>query len=725
MAELNNMQEQIVNHTEGPVIVLAGAGSGKTRVLTYRIANIVKNSLAYPNQILAITFTNKAAEEMRIRLNAMNIEAEKIWAQTFHSFCAKVLRYEASAVVGYNEKFTIYDEIDKKNVVKKILKVLKLEEEKYLNDALNRISQYKSRNISLQDYALEFSYLPDLNIIISILRNYEISLKNNNAMDFDDLLSKCLEVFKNNPDILAKWQNRFKYILIDEFQDTNPVQYEIVYLLSKNHKNIFAVGDEDQSIYSWRGASLDNIKHFMHDFPSYTLYKLEQNYRSSKNIIDCANIIIKKNANRIDKTLWTEKDKGAEIQFSRRYNDVDEAKYVVQEIYRLTHDLGYKNSDIAVLMRLNALTRSFEEQFLSYNIPYQIFGGVKFYERSEIKNILAYLKLLVNPRDDESFYRVINYPKRGIGEVAIKKLQAQYGTFHLMQSVLDLPDDSKEFAKFIPFKNMFISMQKKLSTMKITDFVEYLILVLNLRDEYKAENDEDSNRWYNIQELIRSIQQFEKLNEDATVVKYLQQVSLTTDLDAYEESNDKVILATVHSAKGLEFKCVFIVGLEDKYFPIIRADTDSSKIEEERRLMYVAITRAKERLFLTYASQRYMYGKYNISMPSRFLNDLGLNKPTQPTQSYERKSFGKVVGYGTAINSVFTNGYTPTSNKPSQISQNSVSSDLQVGDKVSHVKFGVGTITQYDKSSDILMVNFEGFGNKLLSAKFAPIHKVN
>ena len=452
---LNSVQTKIINHTEGSVLVLAGAGSGKTSVLTHRIANILTSYKAMPHQILAITFTNKAASEMRSRLFNMGCPAMQIWAQTFHSFCARVLRTEADKLEGYDKNFSIYDEADKKLVIKKILKSKDLKEDSYINILMHDISTYKNKNLSIDDYASRYAYKPNVSEIVDIMRQYEIVMKQNNALDFDDLLYKTLYLLNTNEEVKLKYQKQFKYILIDEFQDTNKVQYELVKLLAGFYKNIFAVGDEDQSIYSWRGANVENIQKFLNDFENATLYKLEQNYRSTKNIIDCANKVIKHNVNRIDKTLFTDNPQGVRVEYQSKYTDKEEAEYVVQQIYTLTHSLGYEYKQIAILMRLNALTRSFEDKLLSYDIPYQIFGGLKFYERAEIKNVLAYLKLLVNIKDNESFNRIVNFPKRNLGEVSVGKLMSISEGKSLMEAVLSLTDkqlEDKTFSKFYGFK---------------------------------------------------------------------------------------------------------------------------------------------------------------------------------------------------------------------------------------------------------------------------------
>lgn len=739
---LNDMQQKIVNHTEGAVLVLAGAGSGKTSVLTHRIAHILNQSLAFPSEILAITFTNKAAGEMRSRLEYLCKDAGFIWAQTFHSFCSRVLRQEAAFLEGYNDRFSIYDETDKKMVIKKILKSKELQEDDYLNYTANHISHCKNRNLTIEDYCTVNSALENIEKLQEIMLEYEKIMRESNAMDFDDLLLKALWLLQNKREVSEKYQHKFKYILADEFQDTNRVQYELIKILSAGHGNVFAVGDEDQSIYSWRGASIDNIKKFLNDFPNATLYKLEQNYRSTKNILDIANKIIKHNENRIDKTLFTENDTGVRVEYVNKFQDREEAEYVVQQIYTLTRNYGYNYNDIAVLMRLNALTRSFEERLLSYNIPYRVFGGLKFYERAEIKNVLAYLKLIVNPRDEESFQRIINFPKRSIGAVALSKLKEISDGRSMFESVMELSDFSdKTLSKFQGFKLLMEDLKEKADTLPVSELTEHLIKTLNLQQVYDTEKVEDESRMSNLSELIASMQEFERENQ-GSLLDYLQNVSLTTDLDTYSSEEKTVTLATVHSAKGLEFKVVFVIGLEERYFPIIREDTDDNSIEEERRLMYVAVTRAKERLYLTNAGNRYMYGRSNYTTPSRFLKEIDLIKektvsqqndnfsqentehqPRENTSPYasRQKSNDQYVK-GTF--SQYSSGTVRTTVRHSSLKTNDNIEDLRVGSKVEHTKFGVGTVKEYDKNNDYLVVNFDGFGNKILSPKFAPIKTV-
>jgi DNA helicase-2/ATP-dependent DNA helicase PcrA len=716
--QLNEVQQKIVNHTEGAVMVLAGAGSGKTRVLTHRIAHIIKSGLASPYEVLAITFTNKAANEIKQRLFDMGLPSLSIWAMTFHSMCCRILRSEASHLSGYTTNFSIYDEQDKKNTIKKILKENNLKDDDYLADVCDRLSQYKISNITLDEYKKTCCFSQHDNMCFEIMQKYEERLQQNNSMDFDDLINKTLMLLKNDEYVRDKYQHQFRYILVDEFQDTNETQYNLVKILGAYHQNVFAVGDEDQSIYSWRGASIDNIKRFLKDFSGATLYKLEQNYRSTKTIIASANKIIKNNQNRIDKTLFTENETGSMVVYNKCYTDREEAEFVVKTISGLVASGKYNYSDIAILMRLNALSRNFEEKLMNYNVPYKMFGGQKFYERAEIKNVMAYLKLIVNPRDDESFYRIVNLPKRGIGDGAIQKLRETCFGASLLDGVLMLPNSTVgALSKFVPFKALIQDLKSKQNELELYDYVNYVVEKSGILSAYATDSEEDYNRKLNISEFLQNVKQFAHENQNKTLADFLQTVSLTADIDSYEEDNNNVVLATVHSVKGLEFKVVFIVGLEEKYFPISRMNSTDEDMEEERRLMYVAVTRAKEKLFLTCSKSRYMYGKQNFSVVSRFVKELGYENKTytqdaestsQPEKEQRPKLFGSISSF---------------MHKVSETKKQSAG-EYMIGDRVSHAKFGVGYIVKIDASTNSVSINFDNFGQKTLCLDFAPIKKI-
>ena len=719
---LNEVQQKIVCETEGPIMVLAGAGSGKTRVLTHRIAHILSSGLANAFEILAITFTNKAANEIKNRLFLMGIPCMDVWAMTFHSMCCRILRTEANYLMGYTSSFSIFDEQDKKSVIKKILKEDNLKEDSLASEVSDKISKYKMSNMTLEEYGRLTCFTGHDKVVFEIIKKYENRMRAENAMDFDDLINKTLYLLKTNPIVREKYQHQFRYILVDEFQDTNETQYELVKILGGYHKNVFAVGDEDQSIYSWRGASIDNIKRFLNDFDGAKLFKLEQNYRSTKNIIQKANQIIKNNKNRIDKTLFTENEVGNTVVFNKTYSDGEEADYVTKTIIGLVADKGYKYSDIAVLMRLNALTRNFEEKFVAYDIPYKIFGGLKFYERAEIKNVMAYLKILINPSDEESFLRIINFPKRGIGEGAIEKLRAiSYGQ-NLFATVLSLDDsETGVLSKFIPFKKLMLDFLSKIDQMELFDFVKYVVDQTRILDEYTNETDEEINKKLNISELLQNINNYQKDNPDKTIVDFLQTVALSTDIDGYEEKLNTVTLATVHSVKGLEFKVVFVIGLEERYFPIIRLDSNEDDMEEERRLMYVAITRAMERLYLTSSKKRYIYGKENYSQVSRFIKELGFENG-QSAFGHDRESNEDSYGYLHKTSKTYSFGTSIANFMHKTFSSQKQS--YAIGDRIFHTRFGVGYITLISQDGKTATIDFESFGNKTLSLEFAPIKKL-
>ena len=712
---LNEIQQKIVEHTEGPVMVLAGAGSGKTRVLTHRIAYILENHLANYTEILAITFTNKAANEIKQRLYDMGLPRVPVWAMTFHSMCCKILRKEAHYLDGYDSNFTIYDEQDKKSVIKRILKEKNLKDDDLLNQVSDKLSTLKMSNMTIDEYKKYACYTENDYTVFEVMQNYIDRLKQDNAMDFDDLINNTLFLLKNFEEVRTKYQLQFRYILVDEFQDTNQTQYELVKILGAYHKNVFAVGDEDQSIYSWRGASIDNIKRFLNDFQNSTLYKLEQNYRSTKTIIENANKIIKNNQNRIDKTLFTENEAGATVVYNKCNTDRDEAEFVSTTILGLVRSKGYNFNDIAVLLRLNALTRNFEEKFVNYNIPYKIFGGVKFFERAEIKNVMAYLRLIINKQDEESFSRVINFPKRGIGDGAIEQLKASGYGASLLDMVYSLDENvSGTLAKFLPFKHLMRDFEQKSTELELYDFVCYVVKETKILEQYDSGSDEDYNRKLNIGEFLQNVKNYSVENPDKTLVDYLQTISLSTDIDGYVEEDQSVALATVHSVKGLEFKVVFVVGLEEKYFPIVRLEDDDFDLEEERRLMYVAITRAKERLYLSCARSRYMYGKQNFSKVSRFVKELGFEQPIE-NQSYQSQYESSKIhktNFGGSLNSFMHTNL-----------QKSSTESYVVGDRVFHPKFGVGYVVNIQDTKTIT-IDFDNFGNKVLSLDFAPIKKL-
>jgi DNA helicase-2/ATP-dependent DNA helicase PcrA len=753
---LNQEQKKAVECIYGAVLVVAGAGSGKTRVLTYRVAYLISKGVN-PHKILAITFTNKAAKEMKDRIAKMVENSQDIWISTFHAMCAKILRQHISRIDGYDSKFTIYADDDKEKVVKKLLENLTLEDkekDEFKKHVLFHISNFKNSYLSVEEYLMNFAFQKGIDEIVKLVVKYNEELKKSNALDFDDLLYKTLDLFKACPDVLSYYANRFEYIHIDEFQDTNKVQYELAKMLASVHHNIFIVGDEDQCIYTWRGADPTNISAFQQDFiinfKPVEVFKLEQNYRSTTQILEAANKLISKNHIRIPKELWTNKTGGVKITKYSAYDQKEEASFVANSIGGLIES-GYKYSDIAVLMRLNALTFPFEELFLSYNMPYAIFGGFKFFDRIEIKNIIAYLRLLVNNKDNEAFLRIINFPKRGLGNSAISEingLASKFG-FSPYEAVLNaqsLGGMSKSLSnKIMSVSQIFADLNNALNGMPLNKFVSYLLTRTGIENEYVENTEENINRKMNINSFVQHISDYIKNNPEATLSDYLQSVMLISDIDSMGEGekSNSITVATVHSVKGLEFKVVFVIGLEEKIFPIKRVDSSDDDMEEERRLMYVAITRTKERLYLTYAKSRFLYGKRDFTIPSRFLSEAGLeNKPdSAPQEVYSEHSYNSDWNRNpSSQNSYYkNNNYGYSSSKKYKESSNSNMQKMfeakssaehdylgfVVGVKVLHPKFGVGEIIDISaiNTTKDISIKFNLIGVKKLSID-APIQLI-
>ena len=623
MEQLNEEQIKPVLQTEGAVLVLAGAGSGKTRVLTSRIAYLVEEKGVPADAILAITFTNKAANEMKERLSKI-VDISRSWVCTIHSMCVRILRMYASEA-GISSNFSIYSETERNNIVKKSFQECDYDDEKLLKNIKWHIANAKMLGFDPERYAEEYAGEREIDDIVKVYARYQKHLRENNALDFDDLLNETRNLLSKNKEAREYLGGRFRYILVDEFQDTNAVQYEIVSLLARVHGNLFAVGDDDQSIYGWRGAKIENILHFEKDFKGAKVFKLERNYRSTKNILKLANTVIRNNGNRKDKTLWTENDEGAPAKVHEADEESGEARYIAHTIAGLLRQ-GYRYSDFAVLMRLNALTRSFEQEFTGDGIPYKVFGGFKFFERKEIKDLLAYLRLINNPFDSEAVTRIINFPKRGIGAKTVEALQnyAYENELSVYDSLLDLDEIGFTGAtrqKLVDFRDMVKKWIVDSQGLPVNELVKEIIADTRMREAYADESDESINKRANIDEFVNSVEEYSRLNPEASLTDYLNQVTLSSDTDDMDDGN-YVTLATVHSVKGLEFKCVFICGLEENILPVSRAVDNDDDMEEERRLMYVAITRAKERLYLTRSKSRYLYGKREPTMRSRFLKEL-------------------------------------------------------------------------------------------------------
>lgn len=647
---LNEEQLAPLKCTEGAVLVTAGAGSGKTRLLTHRVAYLIDELGVNPYEIIAITFTNKAAAEMAARIGQMVKGAERVWISTFHSMCAKILRMEISHLPPFTRDFSIYSESDSDKAIKDILAQSGINDDKIKKSVMYHLSNWKNGTQDLREYILTHEDENGIDKIGKFMSAYQEKLKKNNALDFDDLIAKTVELFKTCPEVLSYYANRFRYIHVDEFQDTNLIQYALVRMLASVHGNVFVVGDEDQCIYSWRGANFQNIFNFKKDFLGAQVFKLQRNYRSSPEIINVANNVIKNNTTRLNKNMWTNKPSGQKPSLFNAYDERDEALYVAKNIQKLINE-GYNYDEMAVLMRINALSRSFEEAFLSYNIPHRIYGGFKFYERVEIRNVIGYLRLFTNPKDDVSFSRIINFPKRGIGDGTIAKLAEIDLSKSLLENCLSgrLQENNAMAKKFEPFINGYQRVENWQGG-KLSEFVEEVIKAFGIRGAYNPKEEEDVNRLLNIEQFVSSVKEYEALNPEATLNDYLENITLSSENDEIGQGG-AVTIATVHAVKGLEFKVVFVVGLEEGVFPISRSFNSTSDLEEERRLMYVALTRAEERLYLSHTSRRYMYGGSQYQTPSRFCRELGiltLEEVKKPENSFSRNnSYGgyKSSGY--------------------------------------------------------------------------------
>ena len=623
LEQLNDEQIKPVLQTEGPVLVLAGAGSGKTRVLTSRIAYLVDELGVPADAILSITFTNKAANEMKERLGKI-VDVSRSWVCTIHSMCVRILRMYPEEV-GISPNFSIYSEVERNNIIKKSFQECDFDDEKLLKNIKWHIANAKMLGFDPERYAEEYAGEREIDQIVKVYARYQKHLRENNALDFDDLLNETRNLLRKYKEVREYLGGRFRYILVDEFQDTNEVQYEIVKLLASVHGNLFVVGDDDQSIYGWRGAKIENILHFEKDFKGAHVFKLERNYRSTKNILKLANTVIKNNGKRKSKVLWTENEEGSPAKVHEADEESGEARFIAHTIAGLIRQ-GYSFSDFAILMRLNALTRAFEQEFTGDGIPYKVFGGFKFFERKEIKDLLAYLRLINNPFDSEAAVRIINFPKRGIGAKTVETLQNY--AYETELSVYDALIDIDEIGfnagtrqKLVEFRDLIKTWIIDSQDMPVNELVKKIVDDTHMREAYADDSDESINKRANIEEFINSVEEYSRLNPDATLTDYLNQVTLSSDTDDMDDGN-YVTLATVHSVKGLEFKCVFICGLEENILPVSRAVENDDDMDEERRLMYVAITRAKERLYLTRSKSRYLYGKREPTARSRFLKEL-------------------------------------------------------------------------------------------------------
>jgi DNA helicase-2/ATP-dependent DNA helicase PcrA len=725
-ANLNDPQREAVGHTEGPLLILAGAGSGKTRVLTHRIANLLIHGVQ-PWQILAVTFTNKAAQEMRERVEAIiGPASSQVWVSTFHTACVRILRQEIG-YLGYNKNFVIFDSQDQQTLIKNVLKELNLSDKNYHPKALAAsISAAKNELQGPADYQRKAADFWS-NAVAEVYQVYQKKLRSNNGLDFDDLIMYTVNLFREFPAVLDKYQERFRYILIDEYQDTNHAQYTLVNLLAAKYRNLCVVGDDDQSIYSFRSADIRNILEFERDFPEVTVIKLEQNYRSTKNILEAANEVIKNNRERKTKRLWTENREGDKLRLYPASDERDEARFVVDEIRRLMATEGRKPNDFALLYRTNAQSRSFEEIMIQYGMPYRVIGGFRFYERKEIKDTLSYLRLVYNPQDKVSLSRIINVPKRGIGDAGFERFLffLEDNNYTILEGFANLnmiPSLTTRAIKPLQeFHRLLEGWLKAKDHKSVTELTELILKESGYIQELRNEGTiEAQGRLENLEEFLALTVEFEKNSDDRSLAAFLETVALVADVDNYEAEADSVVLMTLHSAKGLEFPVVFLVGFEEGLFPHNRSLMEPKELEEERRLCYVGITRARQLLYVTYANLRTIYGSCNSSIPSRFLMEF-------PKET--------IINLRTALNENRQRTFaTPHGKQPDtrigrpEVNQTHKSDpdDIRPGCKVSHPKWGVGTIISKEGSGADAQVKvaFAGLGIKSLILGYANLEKV-
>lgn len=761
---LNEPQRQAVMATDGPLLILAGAGSGKTRVLTHRTAYLIEECGVNPYNIMAITFTNKAAGEMRERIDQMvGYGSESIWVCTFHSTCVRILRRYIDRL-GFGTNFTIYDSDDQKTLMKDICKRLEIDTKMYKEKMfLSAISSAKDELIDPIEFETRAAGDYVKRKQAQVYREYQQALKQNNALDFDDLIMKTVELFKLDKEVLASYQDRFRYIMVDEYQDTNTAQFELIRLLALKYQNLCVVGDDDQSIYKFRGANIYNILNFEHHFPDATVIKLEQNYRSTQNILDAANAVIANNQGRKEKRLWTDNGAGDKITFEQLDTAAEEADFVARDIARRVRKGEYQYKDCAILYRTNAQSRLFEERFITANIPYKIFGGVNFYARKEVKDLLAYLKTIDNGQDDLAVRRIINIPKRGIGAASINKValyaQEQEISFYDALCVAEqVPGLGKAAAKIRPFVLFIQSMKAKAKLLSVADLLQEVIETTGYVRELEAEGtDEAEARIENIDELISKAVDYAEGEEAPTLNGFLENVALVADIDSFDENSDYVVLMTLHSAKGLEFPNVYLAGLEDGLFPSymsITSDNSQTEIEEERRLAYVGITRAKKKLTITSARVRMVRGQTQYGKVSRFVREIPpellsgkiyepktkeepieqstfqkARKAFRTVPSYGGSGYGKEVGegYGSTFRSSKATKpvYTKVENQRDFGSAGGALS-YQVGDRVRHIKFGDGevmAIVSGGRDYEVT-VDFDKVGTKKMFASFAKLKKI-
>lgn len=751
---MNDRQKEAVQHTQGPLLIMAGAGSGKTRVLTHRMAYILAEEEVHPWNILAITFTNKAAREMKERVSQLvGPQAEDMWVSTFHSMCVRILRRDIE-ILGYQRSFTICDPSEQQTSMKRILKKLDIDSEKYdYRMILNRISQAKNDLEDVEEFNKKYTGYVE-QIIGKCYREYQKELAKSMTLDFDDLIMLTVQLFQKHPETLQYYQQKFQYIHVDEYQDTNHAQYRLVTMLAKKFKNICVVGDADQSIYGWRGADMSNILEFEKDYQNAKVVLLEQNYRSTKTILQAANHVIENNVNRKVKKLWTENEEGQAITYYRAQSEQDEGRYVLSQIQSLLRD-GYHYNDFAILYRTNAQSRVMEENLLKSNIPFRLVGGQRFFERLEIKDLLAYLRLIVNPQDDLSFRRIVNSPKRGIGATSLAKLSdfAEVYQFSLLEASLQTtlsPLSGKAAKALEKFATTIEELRKMQEFLSISEFVEQVIektgYLTSLEQQHTMEADA---RIENIQEFISVAKQFEQdrleeESEESPLLQFLTDLSLVSDVDSDDGDGRMVTLMTLHAAKGLEFPVVFIIGLEEGIFPSSRSIMEHDDVEEERRLAYVGITRAEQKLFLTNAYSRLLYGRTQTNRPSRFVLEIGEELfDSKQQQSYgstsrQTASFGSKTSSSGSLFDKYREKSQATAYQPKVVQPSSIQpvrkqivaandgAVWKVGDKVMHKKWNVGTVVKVtgEGTNQEIDVAFVGMGIKRLLASFAPIERI-
>ncbi|WP_088044199.1 DNA helicase PcrA [Bacillus sp. EAC] len=712
---LNPMQKEAVKTVNGPLLIMAGAGSGKTRVLTHRIAYLLGEKGVAPWNILAITFTNKAAREMQERIfNLVGKDAEDIWVSTFHSMCVRILRRDIDRI-GFNRSFTILDTTDQLTVIKNILKEKNLDSKKFdPRSILGSISSAKNELQTANDYTRD-AFTPYEKVVGEIYASYQDRLRKNHSLDFDDLIMMTITLFERVPEVLQFYQRKFQYIHVDEYQDTNHAQYKIVKLLAEQFKNICVVGDSDQSIYRWRGADISNILSFEKDYDNAQVILLEQNYRSTQTILDAANAVITNNSNRKPKKLWTENGQGNTINYFRAASEQDEGYFVAGKLAEWKKEGAHQYSDVAILYRTNAQSRAMEEVLVKSNIPYKMVGGVKFYDRKEIKDLLAYLRFIANPNDEISFSRIINVPKRGVGATSVDKvINYSIANDLSLSDTLEQIDFVGLSAKITnaigEFHNMTKNWQQMQEYLSVTELVEEVLEKTGYIQMLKDENTiESASRIENIEEFLTVTNSFEESSEDKSLVSFLTDLALVSDIDQAdkdEDTSDEVILMTLHSAKGLEFPVVFLIGMEEGIFPHSRSLMDEEEMEEERRLAYVGITRAEKQLYITNAQTRTLYGRTSVNQESRFINEI-------PEELLDRMN-KKVVAERRAVS------------RPVMKTTGGESLGWRVGDKASHGKWGTGTVVSVKGEGEAMELDIafpSPIGIKRLLAKFAPITK--